>query len=66
MKRILSIAILLVGLVSVIAVPVAANDKVDICHRTGNGEVHLISLSENALAAHQAHGHYTTPTTIGC
>ena len=30
--------------------------KVDVCHRTGNGEFHLINISSNALDAHLAHG----------
>jgi hypothetical protein len=30
--------------------------KVDVCHRTGNGEFHLINISSNALNAHLAHG----------
>ncbi len=30
--------------------------KVDICHRTGNGSFHLINVSQNAEAAHRAHG----------
>ncbi|RMA58914.1 putative metal-binding motif-containing protein [Ulvibacter antarcticus] len=31
-------------------------DKVDICHRKGNGTWHVINVSSNALAAHLAHG----------
>ncbi len=30
--------------------------KVDVCHRTGNGSYHLISVSRNALPAHLRHG----------
>jgi hypothetical protein len=30
--------------------------KVQICHRTGNGEYHLIEISINAEPAHRAHG----------
>lgn len=30
--------------------------KVDVCHRTGDGEFHLINISSNALDAHLAHG----------
>jgi hypothetical protein len=31
-------------------------DKVDVCHRTGNGRFILINISRNALPAHIAHG----------
>jgi hypothetical protein len=30
--------------------------KVDVCHRTGNGGVHEINISMNALPAHLRHG----------
>jgi hypothetical protein len=30
--------------------------KVDVCHRKGNGEWHVINISQNALPAHLAHG----------
>ncbi len=30
--------------------------KVEICHRTGNGSYHLIDVSINAEPAHRAHG----------
>ena len=30
--------------------------KVDLCHRTGNGSYHLISVSVSAEPAHRAHG----------
>lgn len=30
--------------------------KVELCHRTGNGSYHLISVSVNAEPAHRAHG----------
>jgi hypothetical protein len=30
--------------------------KVELCHRTGNGEYHLIEVSVNAEPAHRAHG----------
>ena len=29
-------------------------DKVDVCHRTGNGSFHMINISGNALPAHLA------------
>jgi hypothetical protein len=31
-------------------------DKVNVCHRTGNGSFHEINISGNALPAHMAHG----------
>ena len=32
------------------------DEKVTICHRTGNGEFHTIVVSINAVPAHLAHG----------
>lgn len=32
------------------------DEKVTICHRTGNGEHHTIVVSINAVPAHLAHG----------
>lgn len=32
------------------------NEKVTICHRTGNGGSHPITVSINAVPAHLAHG----------
>lgn len=34
----------------------APSNKVDVCHSEGNGSYHLISINENAYAAHLAHG----------
>ena len=31
-------------------------DKVNVCHRTGNGSFHEINISRNALPAHMQHG----------
>lgn len=31
-------------------------DKVDVCHVTGNGSFHVINISENAVQAHLNHG----------
>lgn len=31
-------------------------DKVDVCHREGNGSFHLININGNALSAHVGHG----------
>jgi len=33
-----------------------AGPKVQICHRTGNGQYHLIEISKSAEPAHRAHG----------
>lgn len=49
----LSFAILLVATGLAAAAPAP---KVDICHKRGNGTYHLISVNENALQAHLAHG----------
>ncbi len=43
------------------AKPLKANngkkaDKVNVCHRTGNGSFHMINISRNALPAHLDHG----------
>jgi hypothetical protein len=35
-------------------------EKVDVCHRTGNGSFHQINISGNALPAHLAHGDVLT------
>src|ERR1041384_424753 len=34
----------------------APQEKVQVCHKTGNGSFHLISISINAESAHIAHG----------
>jgi len=34
----------------------APQEKVQVCHKTGNGSFHLISISTNAESAHIAHG----------
>ena len=48
-------AILLVVLAtSVIAG--GANEKMTLCHRTGNGSFHQITISVNAVPAHLRHG----------
>jgi hypothetical protein len=36
--------------------PGDTGQKVDLCHRTGNGSYHLINVSVNAEPAHRAHG----------
>ena len=34
----------------------APKNKVELCHTTGNGSWHVISVNQNAVAAHVAHG----------
>jgi len=34
----------------------SANEKVKICHRTGNGNAHVIEISWHAVPAHLNHG----------
>lgn len=55
MKPILSVTC---ALVAALAAPgqVAGGDKVDLCHRTGNGSYHLLNVSVSAEPAHRAHG----------
>jgi hypothetical protein len=49
-------------LVALLAFTVASNlafaqaQKVQICHKTGNGSFHLISIDVNAQPAHISHG----------
>ncbi len=38
--------------------------KVDLCHRTGNGSYHPISVSANASGAHLAHGDVQQPNGV--
>lgn len=35
------------------------NEKVTLCHRTGNGSAHQITVSVNAMPAHLRHGDVT-------
>jgi hypothetical protein len=39
-----------------VAAPTPEEQKVQICHRTGNGSFHMIEISVNAVPAHRAHG----------
>ena len=32
------------------------HEKVEVCHRTGNGSFHGITVSQNAVPAHLGHG----------
>ena len=42
------------------------NDKVDVCHITGNGAYHEINISLNALPAHLRHGDALTDEYGDC
>ena len=49
----------MVALLTVVLVPVAASagaSKVDVCHARGNGDYHLINVSDRALRGHLGHG----------
>ena len=52
---IFSVALLALGML-LSGISFAADDKVDICHITGNGTYLLINVSENAMQAHLDHG----------
>ena len=39
-----------------VAAPTEDSQKVQICHRTGNGSFHIIEISVSAVPAHRAHG----------
>ena len=47
---------LAIALIAGLAAAVAPADKVTICHRQGNGGSHTITVSPNAVPAHQQHG----------
>jgi len=54
--RVLSTVITVV-VFAVLSRPASAQDqKVQVCHKAGNGTFHLISIDVNALAAHVSHG----------
>jgi hypothetical protein len=42
----------------------AKKDKVRVCHFTSDGGAHIIEVSENALAAHLAHGDVPAPASV--
>ena len=44
------------GMLGVEAVSAEPQELVQICHATGNGEFQLITVAENAVATHLAHG----------
>ncbi len=43
------------------AFPASNNPKVELCHKTGNGGFHPVTVSANALNAHLAHGDVQQP-----
>ena len=54
-------------LASVTASAVGVNsDKVSVCHRTGSGKSHVITISRNALPAHMRHGDVATDPYGDC
>lgn len=58
MRRIAVVGMIILGLVAVplIAAAKPAPEKTEICHVTGDGGTHTITVSEKALPAHLAHG----------
>jgi hypothetical protein len=61
MKRILLLLAVSALLVLALAVPAfSENKKVSVCHNTDNNP-HEISVSKNAVHAHQAHGDTVGP-----
>jgi len=53
------LAVLVVGVVAsgwLVPAVAWANSKVDVCHRTGNGGYHTISVASQAVQAHRRHG----------
>lgn len=44
----------------------AGQEKVDMCHLTGNGEFNLISIAEPAVEAHLAHGDHLPDSDGNC
>ena len=58
-KKLLSmiaILVLLLAALPVLSVGAGPAEKVDVCHREGNGSFHLINVSAKAMPAHVAHG----------
>jgi hypothetical protein len=59
MKQALTLAAgaaVIIGGMTYQALNLGAADKVKICHRTGNGNAHVIEISEHAVPAHLNHG----------
>lgn len=52
----LLMAVCLLAAVVPIAIVGAKAEKVDVCHKEGNGSYHLINISDSAFDAHIAHG----------
>jgi hypothetical protein len=55
-ERIIEIQVEVTGSSAVIVNEVRTNDKVTLCHRTGNGSYHSIEVSVSAESTHRAHG----------
>src|SRR6478609_1787111 len=61
----------IVGLLVLCGVGVAGaqqptGERVNVCHREGNGTYHVINVSVNALPAHLAHGDIYPVPESGC
>ena len=59
MRRITVIGMIILGLVALPLVAAAApalKGKTEICHMTGDGDLHTVEVSKNALQAHINHG----------
>ena len=60
MRRITVIGMIILGLVALPLMAAAKSDntpaKTQLCHMTGDGEAHVIEVSEKAEAAHVEHG----------
>ena len=63
MRRITVVGMIILSLVAMPLVVSAApsTDKVEICHVTGDGDAHTISVSEKALKGHLKHGDLPLP-----
>ena len=65
-KRVLLFAALTVVGASLLTGTASAKaQKVDLCHQKGNGDYKLISVSEKAAPAHEAHGDVAPGTQVG-
>ena len=59
MKKVFAFAVgaaVIVGGMTYQTLNLSAGDKVKVCHRTGNGNAHVIEISSNAVQAHLNHG----------
>ena len=57
---------LLIVVLATSAIAGGNNVKMTVCHVTGNGSSHPISVSENAVPAHLAHGDSLTDDYGDC